>query len=262
VDGRGIWDNADGVMANLKKAISLIPKLKGKLVDVDKNYAVVGYASGHNEAQFFQYILDGMYAMQSREKADKAATNTTHQASKVTNEQQEPQTVLALVNNASTDGTDSNDTIVEGHDKGYMGSKDMDWDPFDGVRAPDGWQFFGYMAFYCLGPTTDYFSVLLKMGGNRDSNSNETDTSRAGHRVKKKARNAKERNTGGYERGLNMQTKVNLAAVAQGDDDADMRQLERKFASTTQQISAIQKLLEFKMQMSSFVSSSVEKAKY
>ena len=77
--------------------------------------------------------------MQIREKADKAAAKTTQKSSNVTNEQQEPQTVLALVNNASTDGTDINDTILEGHDKGYMGSKDMDWDPVDGVRAPDGW---------------------------------------------------------------------------------------------------------------------------
>jgi len=45
-------ENVNDVTKNLEKAISLIPKLKGKLVIVDSNYAVEGYVYGHNEAQF------------------------------------------------------------------------------------------------------------------------------------------------------------------------------------------------------------------
>ena len=45
-------------------------KLKGKLVKVDENYAVTGYVSGHNEAQFYQYILDGMYHMELSEMSE------------------------------------------------------------------------------------------------------------------------------------------------------------------------------------------------
>ena len=66
-----LLDNADGIASKSKEAISLVPKPKGQLVDLDPSYQVVGYRSGHNEAQFFQFILDGMYAMDLWEKKDK-----------------------------------------------------------------------------------------------------------------------------------------------------------------------------------------------
>ena len=68
---RTLWDNADEIARNLKEAISLVPKLKGQLVDLDSSYQVVVYRSGHNETQFFQFIRDGIYAMELREKKDK-----------------------------------------------------------------------------------------------------------------------------------------------------------------------------------------------
>ena len=68
---RTLWDNDDKIARNLKEAISLVPELKGQLVDLDSSYQVVVYRSGHNETQFFQFICDGIYAMELREKKDK-----------------------------------------------------------------------------------------------------------------------------------------------------------------------------------------------
>ena len=53
------------------RVISLGPKPKVQLVDLDTNYQVVGYHSGQNEAQFFRFIRDGTYAMELCEKQDK-----------------------------------------------------------------------------------------------------------------------------------------------------------------------------------------------
>ena len=61
--GRNIWDIPDEVVSSAKKALTLLPKLKGKIVNMDEDSKVVGYLSGHNESTFFCYILDGMYAM-------------------------------------------------------------------------------------------------------------------------------------------------------------------------------------------------------
>lgn len=75
--GRTIWDNGDEAIENSKKAIALMRKLKGHLVNFDsKSYAVQGYISGHNIRQFYQYILDGMYYEMTREKEATGATSS------------------------------------------------------------------------------------------------------------------------------------------------------------------------------------------
>lgn len=66
--GCTLWNNADNVVKNVKKALSLISKLKGKLVHLQVDFKFVGYCSGHNEMNFFRYILDGMYALDQEEK--------------------------------------------------------------------------------------------------------------------------------------------------------------------------------------------------
>ncbi len=55
------------VLWSIEKALSLVPKLSPRIVIIDKNCAVVGYASGKNEGSFLQYIDKGMY---SRSKTD------------------------------------------------------------------------------------------------------------------------------------------------------------------------------------------------
>ena len=48
----------------------------------------------------------------------------------------------------------------------------------------------------------------------------------------------KARDAGGRERGISLQTKVSLAAVAQGEDDADMRDQDRELTVITSQINS------------------------
>ena len=56
-------------MATVKKALSLVPKIKGHLGVEIKDGKIVGFASGFNELTFFQFILDGMYALESEEES-------------------------------------------------------------------------------------------------------------------------------------------------------------------------------------------------
>ena len=106
----------------------------------------------------------------------------------------------------------------------------MDWEPFGGVCAPDGWYFKGHMVFYCLGPTTALFSVLLKQGGSADNEDGDTTTEkqagRKEQRKKQKKKESFEREVGGSGRGMSVEMKVRAAALAQGEDEADMRDID------------------------------------
>ena len=375
LQGRTLWNNADEVLKNCKKAIALIPKLSGKLVDVDQNFKVRGYVSGHNDAQFFQYILDGMFYTENREENDKlrekaltaksvassssssragsrvpppiaidrtgsdesgtsaaenARAKTSGTGKKTTGtdtsragndfsgtdtsvtDNDDDEGGASAVENAraktsdpgnETAGTDTsgteidfsgsdtsttgNDDVAAAEDRtaeerasadavapvdadcsgslfssdneevdaptvkiGYLGCNDLDWDPWDGVRAPQGWQFPGYLAFVMLGPTTDYFSLLLKRGGDDDESMTDKHAGgRVAQRKKKRLREQSERLTGGPSRGMSIETKVHIAAVAQAEDEANTRQLERNLASITQEIVSYRTMMEIKMQL-------------
>ena len=107
------------------------------------------------------------------------------------------------------------------------------------------------MAFTCLGPTTSYCSLVLKMGGSGTLHKDKKSTKgtakkfqgRANMRKTTEESDALERTTGGTGRGMTMHTNVILAAIAQGEDDADTRDTDREFAATTQQIATHQGLL-------------------
>ena len=66
--GRAIWKMADAVLALLKKALSLVPLLSPKIVNIDSTCRVVGYASGKNEQLFLQVIDKGMYEMDKSDR--------------------------------------------------------------------------------------------------------------------------------------------------------------------------------------------------
>ena len=66
VSGQTLYENARGdvFLCNCKKAMSLIPKLVPKIVQLNnEDGSVVGYASGKTEEDFLKHINDGMYAM-------------------------------------------------------------------------------------------------------------------------------------------------------------------------------------------------------
>jgi hypothetical protein len=65
--GRAIWDSANEVCRNIKKALSLVNKLDGKIANLEGDQ-FAGYTSGHNERNFFRYVLDGMFVFELEEK--------------------------------------------------------------------------------------------------------------------------------------------------------------------------------------------------
>ena len=72
VTGRQLWTAGNDVLANLRKAVSLVQKLKGIVViTANSSDRVIGYASGKNEETFFKYILNGMYQMEEAAKKRK-----------------------------------------------------------------------------------------------------------------------------------------------------------------------------------------------
>ena len=64
LNGRSLWRAGQDVLRSIKKAMTIIPKLDGKVVNLGKNHKVLGYASsGKNHASFIQFIDNGMYAL-------------------------------------------------------------------------------------------------------------------------------------------------------------------------------------------------------
>jgi hypothetical protein len=44
---------------------------------------------------------------------------------------------------------------------------EKDWNPFKGVEAPFGYSYDGKLAFLCLGPKTQHFSKVIRLGGSK-----------------------------------------------------------------------------------------------
>ena len=51
------------VMRSVKKAISIVPKLVPSICIIDKNLAVIEYASGKTESSLMQFVDNGMFAL-------------------------------------------------------------------------------------------------------------------------------------------------------------------------------------------------------
>ena len=67
LSGRSLWTTGLSVHRSLKKAMAIVPKLDGKVVNLAKNHQVVGYASGKNLESFIQVVNNGMYALTLQE---------------------------------------------------------------------------------------------------------------------------------------------------------------------------------------------------
>ena len=50
-------------MCSIKKDLSIVPKLSPRIIMIDKNCAVIGYASGKNEHLFMQLVDNGMFVI-------------------------------------------------------------------------------------------------------------------------------------------------------------------------------------------------------
>jgi len=58
--GLSLWRAGQDVFCSIKKAMAIVPKLDGKVVNLRKNHQVLGYASGKNHASFIQFMDNGM----------------------------------------------------------------------------------------------------------------------------------------------------------------------------------------------------------
>ena len=155
---------------------------------------------------------------------------------------------------------------ITGGGKGYLTSKDLDWDPWNGVKAPSDWRFHGFSAFVCFGPTSQFFSVLIKSGGYTDMKVKQKggacNTSRAALRRKESDRATLDRDAGGSERGMSMDTKVNFAALAQNEAEATSRDYERESIILNQEMAAHTKMFDFNMKLASYYTGKPEEREY
>jgi len=61
--GRQLWLMGMSVLRLVKKAISIVPKLVPSICSIDKNMAVISYASGKTESSLMQFVDNGMFAL-------------------------------------------------------------------------------------------------------------------------------------------------------------------------------------------------------
>ncbi len=136
--GRQLWMMGLNVMRLIKKALAMVPKLSPLIVLIDKNRAVIGYASGKKESSFMHYVNNDMFALSLTERG---------------------------VNTVDVD-EDMEATVAYYEDD--IGNVDIDVaarDPFGCVIAPEGYVYIGKLAFICFGPTSKYFAGMLAMRG-------------------------------------------------------------------------------------------------
>jgi hypothetical protein len=208
------------VLRSIKKALSIVPKLSPQIVMIDKNCAVIGYASGKNEQSFMQLVDNGMYAMTIGDDGQ--------------------------IVDVTSDGSDDDDNerigaVAVGGDDMLAKRKDDDcdndveeqnspielesWDPFKrgGIIAPDGFTYIGKLSFICFGPTSKFFASTLAMGGQSDRTVEEK---KAGSRKSQRKVNTERANTDrevGGDRGMTQAHRMQCAFMAQNEDDAVQR---------------------------------------
>lgn len=139
-----MWTNAANTLKSCKKAMTLMPSLAPKMVQVDGTKRIVGYSSGINMISFLKAIINGMYVMSKDENFVRTA-------------------------NRNTDSDVAGEINMS--EPTMMRSDAADWDPFDGVEAPEGTLFLGFISFALLGPSCvdpKHYSLLLK--SSTDSN--------------------------------------------------------------------------------------------
>ena len=75
VKGCQLWLMGLSVLRSIKKAISIVPKLVPSICSIDKNCAVIAYASGKNESSLMQFVDNGMFALSMNECGDTTMIN-------------------------------------------------------------------------------------------------------------------------------------------------------------------------------------------
>jgi hypothetical protein len=160
IKGRALWNMGLSVLQSIKKALSIGPKLLPRIVIIDKNCAVVGYASGKNESSFLQHIDNGMFALITKEGGSLLLEDTSDDNSEILGATSEEGMPMMHDDRYSIDSS-SDDVVV------------VDFDPFGGIAAPRGYTYIGKLAFICFGPASKFFASTLAMGGQSERSAEE-----------------------------------------------------------------------------------------
>jgi hypothetical protein len=259
--GRLLWGFGEEVMLSVKKAISLMPKLAPQICSINKNVAVISFASGKTEDNLFPMIDNGMYDMEVTDGGSVVVVDAYENANEGGDNLQE-------------DERCRRDSGVDDRD---MASADTanKWDPFKGVVAPFGYSYDGKLAFLCLGPTTQHFSKVIRLGGSKfDDPVTKKKGSRVAMRKEEEKRNVIDRVVG-IERGVSQQSQNTFGLMAQNEESAaqahrDMRMtgIMKRIENNTQLIKICMSLWkeldegEVKNTMMKYISDLLEKGEH
>jgi hypothetical protein len=238
----------------------MVPKLAPSIVIIDKNCAVIQYASGKNESSFMQYIDNGMFALSLREgeavivdgslgldNDNEVLGVTTAEGMPLTRDDfdvvEESINALDVEENLNDDNMNDVDIDVE--------RRDMF---FGGVIAPEGYVYIGKLAFICFGPTLKYFAGTLAMGGqsNRSVEKKKEGSRKTQRKVTTERANLDQEV--GTNRGLTMQSKMQCAMMAQNEDDADQCHCDMRMVMLSKQNESTEGLVELNLKTSSRMS--------
>ena len=237
VNGRALWAMGLTVLRSIKKTLSIVPKLSPRIVMIDKNCAVIGYASGKNEQSFMQLVDNGMYAMTIGDN--------------------EPQ-IVDVCDGLDDDNERIGDVVAKDDDCDVVADEPTisielldSWDPFQrgGYAAPEGYTYIGKISFICFGPTSKFFASTLAMGGQSDRT---VEGKKEGSRKSQRKVNTERANTDrevGIDRGMTQAHRMQCAFMAQNEDDAVQRHRDLRMVMLTKSIESTERLVDLKMKM-------------
>ena len=222
--GRQLWLMGTNVMRSVKKAISIVPKLVPSICSIDKNMAVISYASGKSESSLMQFVDNGMFALSMNHPIDVDSDNNDDEVLGATSAEGMP---LMREEKTLSPGSPWQGEAGENIDKEKEHPVDIDVeedcmdvddeervdsdheiDAFGHVIAPEGYCYVGKLVFICFGPTSKYFAGTLAMGGQSDRTAEEKKQgSRKEQRKVNTDRNNMDRDVG-FDRGLSMKPKM------------------------------------------------------
>jgi hypothetical protein len=217
--GRAIWKMADTVLASLKKALSLVPQLSPKIVNIDSTCRVVGYASGKNEQSFLQAIDKGMCEM---DKSDIMGLSPSDDKR------------LGCLS-GDEDEDDAGSAVVKiSNDDGMAGV---------------GYSYTGKLAFICFGPLSKFYSPILSTGGSMNLSIEERKKgSRSSIRQMQAEKATLERVTG-HARGITQQNRMQFGLMAQNEDSAAQAHRDLRVVTIMKRAELTQKMIQMKMTM-------------
>ena len=236
-----LWDMGLNVLQSMKKALSLVPKLLPRIIIIEKNCAVTGYASGKNETTFLQYIDNGMFLLTKKDVDMLVVDESDDNDEVLVAKTKEGMPIMrddVLIAGGGTPktkeslifGTDFEDVVVDnpvGLDS---------WNPFKLIAAPEGYSYIGKLFFICFGPSSKFFASTLAMGGKANCNLEEKKerTKKMQRKITKERANI-DREVG-IDRGMTMQARMQCAFMAQNEDDANQRHRDMGMVMLKKQI--------------------------